>query len=469
MNKESIEFYFYNISRDCVDKLKSLTSGLGDWFTARSCLLSSIVSQKLGLFHNQTFLRTQKKPLRERIGERGQVENLLKYNSPGAVPTGKSKPEELADFQFVYRNAKVDYPDKKRLAGTDILMEAGKQIHRINNSESKQYLQALYHLWNSRGENCSVNYTEDLIKYFKQKSRMLHYVFTPLLFLPQWRMNANKTRDHGADSHSQTTAEEEPSSKPTASSVQSEKTRHTSGNSFQKEKTKRSKSVTSQSGFYASSPTGKSPTGSPKPVRVNLDEKFHLDLVSNFFQEYEQYLQTLGFTLINISHPKVTRKTRNSIESSVDRPVLRRRTATSSSKMKSKVVYLQKSLLGGLLIFEIGVSEPFFYTKFHALEAQRLHLSLSNHNISHRNFTTTFLEECDNIKLLIHLHSFTYDYHLRTVSGYIGQKPSQLRKGFHIVSFLEDFMKYYSKGPNFARNFIHTGVLHIISQVNKTR
>ena len=274
MSKESIVLHFYNTSRDCVDKLKSLTSGLGDWFTARSSLLSSIVSQKLGLFHNQTFLRSQEKPLRERIGERGQVANLLKFSSPGSVPLGKSKPEDLTDFQFVYRNAKVNYPQRQGVPGTDVLTEAGKQIHWINNSESKHYLQALYHLWNSRGENCNVNYTEDLIKYFKQKSRMLHYVFTPLLFLPQWRMNANKTRDHGADANSPNVEEE--SSKPLVNSVQSEKTRHISENSFKKEKTKRSKSVTSQSGFFAaSSPTGKSPTGSPQPVRVNLDEKFH--------------------------------------------------------------------------------------------------------------------------------------------------------------------------------------------------
>ena len=30
---------------------------------------------------------------------------------------------------------------------------------------------------------------------------------------------------------------------------------------------------------------------------------------------------------------------------------------------------------------------------------------------------TAFLEECDNVKILIHLHSFTYDYHLRTIAG----------------------------------------------------
>ena len=120
-----------------------------------------------------------------------------------------------------------------------------------------------------------------------------------------------------------------------------------------------------------------------------------------------------------------------------------------------------------MLIFEIGLSQPFFYTKLHALEADRLYPVLSQGR-SHKNVTDNFLKECDTIKVLIHLHSFTYDYHMRTISAYIGQKqPCVLRRGFNITSFLEDFIKYYSKGPNFARNFIHTSVLHVISQVSQ--
>ena len=38
------------------------------------------------------------------------------------------------------------------------------------------------------------------------------------------------------------------------------------------------------------------------------------------------------------------------------------------------------------------------------------------------------------------------------------------RSGFHIVSFLEDFMKYYSKGPNFARNLVHRGSIEITTR-----
>ena len=30
------------------------------------------------------------------------------------------------------------------------------------------------------------------------RARLLHYIYTPMLFLPKWRWQANATRDHAA-------------------------------------------------------------------------------------------------------------------------------------------------------------------------------------------------------------------------------------------------------------------------------
>ena len=68
------------------------------------------------------------------------------------------------------------------------------------------------------------------------------------------------------------------------------------------------------------------------------------------------------------------------------------------------------------------------------------------------------------LQVLVHLHSFTYDYHLRAVQRHLASKPSNLRPTFHCVSFLEDFLKYYSKGPNFARNLVLAGGLETPSK-----
>ena len=207
-----------------------------------------------------------------------------------------------------------------------------------------------------------------------------------------------------------------------------------------------------QSQVRTSSNSKEEAGGSPKPLRVNQNERFHSELLSNFFQEYIQYLQTLGFMLIDLKQ-SVNKKSRSNLQqdsSSESGQVRRRHTTGKTSKIENKTMYLQKSLLGGILIFEIGIAEPFFYTKLHALEASRIQLR-TNQQLTGKTFVSSFIDECDRIKVLIHLHSFTYDYHLRTIQAHLVGRVTSLRSGFHIVSFLEDFMKYYSKGPNFAR------------------
>lgn len=72
-------------------------------------------------------------------------------------------------------------------------------------------------------------------------------------------------------------------------------------------------------------------------------------------------------------------------------------------------------------------------------------------------FTLSFLDECDKIKILMHLHSFTYDYHLRSITSYVSERGAILKQGYHLTHFLDDFMKYYPKAPNFARNLVYAG------------
>lgn len=74
-------------------------------------------------------------------------------------------------------------------------------------------------------------------------------------------------------------------------------------------------------------------------------------------------------------------------------------------------------------------------------------------------FTVSFLDECDRVKILMHLHSFTYDYHLRCIYNYISGNTglNKVCERYNVHQFLDDFLKYYNKAPNFARNLVHTG------------
>ncbi|XP_054280353.1 KICSTOR complex protein SZT2-like isoform X2 [Macrosteles quadrilineatus] len=173
-----------------------------------------------------------------------------------------------------------------------------------------------------------------------------------------------------------------------------------------------------------------------------LEEKWHQNLCSNFINEYKQYLQSLGFIPVQI------------VASS---PKKGFRSAKTIRKEANPACYLQKSLLGGILLFELSMSEPFFYAKLHALECSRLEGKASSGLIS--QFTLSFLDECDKVKVLMHLHSFTYDYHLRTLTRFVCGVETCLRTGYHVTGFLDDFLKYYSKAPNYAYSLVHSGNL----------
>lgn len=58
----------------------------------------------------------------------------------------------------------------------------------------------------------------------------------------------------------------------------------------------------------------------------------------------------------------------------------------------------------------------------------------------------------------MHLHSFTYDFHLRCIHNYVSNSNNvKVANGYHVTQFLDDFTKYYNKAPNYARNLIHSG------------
>lgn len=74
-----------------------------------------------------------------------------------------------------------------------------------------------------------------------------------------------------------------------------------------------------------------------------------------------------------------------------------------------------------------------------------------------------FLDELDSIKVRMHLHSFTYDYHLRAIHSYISGRQL-FQRGYHLISFLDDFIRYYQKAPNYARNHVYMDNIMFESQ-----
>lgn len=124
--------------------------------------------------------------------------------------------------------------------------------------------------------------------------------------------------------------------------------------------------------------------------------------------------------------------------------------------------FLQRCLPGGIIVVEVGLLPPFFYCKIHALEAKRIFPSKNSKNLNPtllQKNAMQFVDECEKMKVLTHLHSFMYDFHLRSMFLYISGKQQLFKSGYHITTFMDDFITYYPKCPNFSRNAVHIGVV----------
>jgi len=133
--------------------------------------------------------------------------------------------------------------------------------------------------------------------------------------------------------------------------------------------------------------------------------------------------------------------------------------------------YLIKFLNSGCLVFKVGFCRPYVYSILYSIEGERFNNSTGSASSKasrtstgsstcselKMNNMTAFLDELDTIKVTMHLHSFTYDYHLRAMYSYISGRQMTFHKGYHLISFVDDFRKYYQKAPNYARNHILSG------------
>lgn len=72
-----------------------------------------------------------------------------------------------------------------------------------------------------------------------------------------------------------------------------------------------------------------------------------------------------------------------------------------------------------------------------------------------------FTEECDKVRDLMHVHSFSYDFHLRVVHQYLVGCHMTLRQGYQLTDFLDDFISHHPDIPKFGRNHVFQGSFSI--------
>ncbi|XP_056646993.1 KICSTOR complex protein SZT2-like isoform X1 [Diorhabda sublineata] len=382
VENDCIVIYTYNWAKENIDKLYNSCSNLGLWLCVRSCFLNSVISQKLGLFHNQSLTRKlfmiPNNPYASLLGNVEAMISFPKDHSHKRVQLTYNLPATLEAFRDNFRVCK--------LSSTDPVVTFTSEMREMKTIEKRdrEELKTLHAMYQSRTSTTSVPQIFLLL----QNSRIVHYCHTPLLFLSRWRLKTASTRDHS---------------------------------------------------LYPSQAI------QVADKMVNEEkEMWHTELCYGFFSEYRHYMQTLGFMPLQIDNPH-------------NKPGI----WTKDKSSYNNVFYIQKTILGGILILSVEFSEPFFMTKLLAIECNRLQSISSRASIN--RFTLSFLDECDRVKNLMHLHSFTYDYHLRCIYNYIcgNTGVNKICDGYNVHQFLDDFLKYYNKAPNFARNLVHTDTLTI--------
>uniref|UniRef100_A0A8C3F5R6 SZT2 subunit of KICSTOR complex n=1 Tax=Chrysemys picta bellii TaxID=8478 RepID=A0A8C3F5R6_CHRPI len=433
--------YTYNWSPDLGSSLNSSLTRLLQWQNARSHIVHCLLSQKLGLFHHYCYLDTpwheDSKQPNPFLNSTLEVDALIRSSSP---PPNKEQgrlssstrslpslhfPPDMMPFDEALRDvtALKSVPLGPDLGPRDPVSWHGAQFLEIKSLERRELekqmkIENLFVTWQQRSAQSNMPIGVNL-ETLKQSSRLVHYCATPLLFDPAFR--------------------------------------HCPG-SLVFQKRHRSSDSTASGRDRSHS------CDSAEVLPCKLKEEPWLQEMCNaFLQQYIQYLQSMGFILVQVRPPSPARSAsriralaflgtegRGSFSCKPK--------ADGSPKSTSPPVttyHLQRALPGGIVLMELGFQGCYFCVKQYALECSRIPMGQSVNS----QLSMLFTEECDKVRDLMHVHSFSYDFHLRIVHQYLLGSHMTLRQGYHLTSFLEDFIAHHPDIPKFGRNHVFQGTL----------
>ncbi|KAH0618708.1 hypothetical protein JD844_018143 [Phrynosoma platyrhinos] len=421
---KKLVLYTYNWSMDLGSALSSALTRLLQWQNARSHVVHCLLNQKLGLFHHYCYMDTpwhedSKQEQNPFLNSTLEVDTLIRSSS---VPPSKEQgrlsgstrimqplhfPPDMVPFDEALRDVSVNRPifHSPELGTLDRVAQHGAQFLEIKNMERKELekqmkIENLFVTWQQRSAQSNMPISLADLETLKQSSRLVHYCATPLLFDPTFRQQIQADQQ----------------SKPEG------KKRHRSNDSTASSRD-RSHSCDSVEGLSCRA----------------KDEAWLLELCHTFLQQYIQYLQSMGFILVQVRPASPTRSTSriralaamgNEGRSSFSYTKPKADGSPKSTSPPVTTYHLQRALPGGIVLMELAFQLSMLFT-----------------------------EECDKVRDLMHVHSFSYDFHLRVVHQYLLGSHMALRQGYHLTSFLEDFIAQHPDIPKFGRNHIFQGAL----------
>ncbi|XP_047442743.1 KICSTOR complex protein SZT2 isoform X6 [Mugil cephalus] len=462
--------YSYNWSVDLGASLNRELIRLVKWQNARAHVVHCLFNQKMGLFHHYCFSDA---PIHEMdskqdpnpfLGPSMEPDALLRSavpplpsKEPGRLgSSGRSLaplhfPSELLPFDEALRDVCTIRP----LMEGDVVGRHGGQLLEIKAAERRELekqmkIENLFVTWQQRSAQSNMPISGTDLETLKQSSRLVHYCATPLLFDPVFRKQI----------------QEEQIIPPPV------KKRHRSSDSTA---SGRDRSYSTDSADML-------------PSRLK-EEPWLLEISSTFLQQYVQYLQSMGFILVQVRPQSPARSTARARAALLNSMSSEGRMSFSYVKQKSEdspktsasgttAYHLQRALPGGIVLMELAFQGYYFCVKQYALECSRIPMGQTVNSqgslltkprkpfpdatpVSDCALSMLFTEECDKVRDLMHVHSFSYDFHLRVVHQYLVGCHMTLRQGYQLTDFLDDFISHHPDIPKFGRNHVFQGSFSI--------
>uniref|UniRef100_A0A3B3D587 SZT2 subunit of KICSTOR complex n=1 Tax=Oryzias melastigma TaxID=30732 RepID=A0A3B3D587_ORYME len=423
-------FLHYNWSVDLGSSLNRELLRLVRWQNARAHVVHCLFNQKMGLFHHYCFSDAPVHDVESKqdpnpfLGPSMEPDALLR----SAVPPPSSKepgrmggsgrslaplhfPSELLPFDEALRDVCTIRP----LMEGDVVARHGGQLLEMKAAERREMerqmkIENLFVTWQQRSAQSNMPISATDLEILKHSSRLVHYCATPLLFDPAFRKQIQ---------------EEQSCQNWPPNGVRSK--RHRSNDSTA---SGRDRSYSTDSAEML-------------PNRLK-EEPWLMDISNSFLQQYVQYLQSMGFILVQVRPHSPARR------SVVPDPISAAAPGTAS-------YHLQRALPGGIVLMELSFQGFYFCVKQYALECSRIPMGQSVNS----QLSMLFTEECDKVRDLMHVHSFSYDFHLRVVHQYLVGSHMTLRQGYQLTDFLDDFISHHPDIPKFGRNHVFQGSLSV--------
>ncbi|XP_070764616.1 KICSTOR complex protein SZT2 [Enoplosus armatus] len=468
---KKVTLYSYNWSVDLGASLNRELVRLVKWQNARAHVVHCLLNQKMGLFHHYCFSDA---PIHEIDSKQDPNPFLSPSMEPdallrSAVPPLPSKeqgrlgssgrslaplhfPSELLPFDEALRDVCTIRP----LMEGDVVARHGSQLLEIKAAERRELekqmkIENLFVTWQQRSAQSNMPISGTDLDTLKQSSRLVHYCATPLLFDPIFRKQI----------------QEEQIVQPPV------KKRHRSSDSTA---SGRDRSYSTDSADML-------------PSRLK-EEPWLLEISSTFLQQYVQYLQSMGFILVQVRPQSPARSIARARAAMLSSMSSEGRMSFSYVKQKSEdspkttasgttAYHLQRALPGGIVLMELAFQGCYFCVKQYALECSRIPMGQTVNSqgslltkprckpfpdatpVSDCALSMLFTEECDKVRDLMHVHSFSYDFHLRVVHQYLVGCHMTLRQGYQLTDFLDDFISHHPDIPKFGRNHVFQGSFSI--------